>query len=415
MKLVIHPSVLQGHITPPPAKSITHRAFICAAFAGEKSRIHNPLLSSDTTETIEVLKRMGCEFTFFENGVDIDGSRIVPEKHKCFKIPESASTLRMLLPLMLCFYEDVAIKTTPRMLERIQTPDLAALGWDFEFLPEKILVRRGEGQKQYFLSTNLTTQWLSGMILALPFLPENTIVSSDHPLLEDPYPHLTIKTAKDFGSEYAINKNTLSLKKPGSYRGRDYTIEADYSSAVIWLGASYLHPKLSVSDLEPRSCQADAAFFAVMKALGVHYHRKKDFAYKSGKIRSGSIDISKTPDLFPILVAIASLGEGRVEFRGLEKLQYKESNRIQAMVNGINRLGGNIKMTDAGLIVHGVRELKGGTELETFNDHRIIMAFAILASKCKKPCILDDFTGVQKSYPDFFNEYQRMGGKVEVI
>ncbi|NLD27124.1 MAG: hypothetical protein GX661_07170 [Acholeplasmataceae bacterium] len=416
MKLVVHPSALHGHITPPPSKSITHRALICAAFAGGKSRLHNPLLSADTAETIEVLKKMGCEFSFFENSVDIDGSRIVREKHKCFKILESASTLRMLLPFMMSFYEDVTIKTSARMIERVQTADLAALDWNFEFHPEQIIVRRGEFQMPYRLNTNLTTQWLSGMILALPFYPEGTSLISDLPLRDNPYPYLTIKTGMDFGIEYTLDQNMIRLGNSSSYQGRDYVIEADYSSAIFWLGASYLHPGLSVNGLNPQSCQADAAYFSLLKTLGVNYlYQNSDFVYESGKIGSGSIDISKTPDLFPILVALASLGAGKIEIRGVEKLKYKESNRIQAMVGGIKRMGGKIKKTTTGLTVYGVRELRGGTEIETFNDHRIIMAFSILASVCKRACVLNQFTGIQKSYPDFFNEFQRLGGKAEVI
>ena len=409
MKIKLHPSHLSGNILPPPSKSITHRALICAGFASGSSIIRNPLIAEDTLETISVLENCGALIKYQGSDLIVEGRKKKPGKNT-FLIKESASTLRMLLPLLSTIYDEVIIKTTPRLIERIDTDDLKTVGLDFRFENDEIRVR-SLNQKYYQISTELTSQWLSGLILALPYLPENSSIESTSGFLE-PYIHLTISTASFFKARYQIFENTIKLKERSIYQGREIAIEKDYAAAANWLVASYFHRELVVQGLNPDSIQADALILPLLRKLGLEYSSS---TYQSGKIRSAKIDVSKTPDLFPILASLASLGDGTVIITGLDKLKYKESNRLEGMVAGLKRLGAKITKNASGIIFQGVDKLEGGIEIKTDNDHRLIMAYAILATKLQKPIVLDSFLGVKKSYPDFFNDYQKLGGKVEII
>jgi 3-phosphoshikimate 1-carboxyvinyltransferase len=419
MDVRLYPSKLSGIAEIPPSKSITHRAMIAAAFSQGFSEIKNALICEDTIATASALKKLGADITYSENRIQIRGRSSYHPVQRIFDMKESASSLRMMLPIFSCFLDDFIMSGSKKLMERVYTEDLRALtGLTIRLENNQLRVSGLLSETDYYLSGLRTTQLVSGMILALPFMKPKTVIHLNDLDYTNPYLQMTFAACSYFGTEYIISSDnrSLTLKPNTSYHPQDAIIEGDFSNAAFWIAASYLHPGLSVSGINPESIQADRAILDDFSDMGVLLQIAPDcVCYQSGKIGDAVIDISKTPDIGPILASVASLGTGRVVLQGIERLAYKESNRIEAIIDGITRLGGNICTEDNKMIIDGKSSLLGGCTLESYNDHRIAMALAIVSSRAENPVILRDYRCIDKSYPNFFEEYQKLGGKVEVI
>lgn len=415
MKMKIYPSDFSGFVEAPSSKSYTHRALICAALAPGKSVIKNPLLADDIFETIACLKKIGATFEIHDDEITVFGTELKTYDKITLEINASASTLRFLVPLLSCFYNEILITTSKRMWERVNTPDLKALtGLNFSYQDGYLHITGKLKEEVLNISLSLTTQWLSGLIFALPFLPKLKI-KTDLTYSTLSYPELSLQVASKFGISYVKETNAISYQK-GSYQATDFSVEGDYSAAANWLAASCFSKDLKVGNLKPVSMQADYKFFEYTNKLGLEFQYENGiYAFLSENPKPAVLDIFQSPDLFPVLAALAAGRKKEIRFTGLKKLKYKESNRLQMMVTGLQKLGADIKYHQDEVVIKGKDKLLGGAEVETANDHRIIMAFSILAPKVKKPFILKGYCGVSKSYPDFFEKYISLGGKVEVI
>lgn len=418
MDLKIYPSNLQGEVMAPASKSLTHRALICGALATGRTIIYNPLDALDIRETIICLKELGAKFTWQNQALIIDGINDSSIKKHYFQINESASTLRLLLPIISLLSEEFKFTCSSTLINRITTPDLYALeGLTITTNDNELLGKGKLSAKDYYLSGKLTTQLISGMILALPFLDKTSTIHLIDIDVNNPYLQLTIQMATYFGVNFLLSDNTIKINPACyTYQPQTINIEGDYSSAAFWLGASYFHHQLNVGNLPQNSLQGDQRFFEYLEILGVKYqYQNLQFSYYSGKLLSGTLDITNTPDLAPILASLASLGVGTIIIRGIEKLKYKESNRSLAIMEGLNNIGANIEIQEDALIIHGRDQLIGGVMVDGYNDHRIVMALAVIASVCKRPVVISNAMAIRKSYPYFFEEFVRLGGKIEVV
>ncbi|MGD9604992.1 MAG: 3-phosphoshikimate 1-carboxyvinyltransferase [Bacilli bacterium] len=418
MDLKIYPHNLKGIVEAPPSKSYTHRAIICGSLAKGRSVINNPLICDDTLATINALKAIGTNIVFYETRLEIDGITKVQIPKKPIDCRESASTLRMLLPYFSTINHQWTFTGSEYLIERIQEADLMELkGLKFQKEGKELKIWGNLDQTHYLLGGNITSQFISGMIMVLPFLHPNTTLSLYGVNILNPYVQLTLETCRHFGLEFNFKNNTDILVKPNSfYKNNVFDVEGDFSNAACWVGASYFNEQLRVGCLNSLSQQGDARIFSFLQEMGVQFKLENcDYSYLSGKIGDAEIDITETPDLGPILAAIASLGTGTVIISGIEKLSYKESNRALSIMDGLNRLGGNVKIVENKMIIQGKPLLEGGVEVDSYNDHRIIMALSILGSRIRLPFIIKNFLPINKSYPNFFDVFQRIGGKFEVV
>lgn len=417
MNLKIIPSILQGNIKVPSSKSLTHRALICAAIAEGKSIIHQPLRCDDTFATINALKTLGANFDFIDDMVIV--SPIKTKYRKVIEIDcnESASTLRMLLPILSLFCDQLIIHGSEVLITRVMTDDLKSLtGLNFKYTNNTIYVSGKLTSDSYQISGQLTSQLISGMIFCLPFLKCGSKLILDAISISNPYLNMSFMIAEAFGIKFLKSTNCIALADDLNFKACEIRIEGDYSHASFWLSAAVINPKLTVSNLLKPSVQGDIRFLEYLNKMGVDFsYNDQRYFYKGGKINSAEIDISETPDLGPILVAIASLGSGIVIISGVEKLQYKESNRNLAITEAINRLGGDVRMIDGKIIVYGKSSLNGGVTVNGYHDHRIVMALTVIASKCKQPFVITDYQSINKSYPAFLIDYQHLGGKAEEV
>jgi 3-phosphoshikimate 1-carboxyvinyltransferase len=417
MDLKIYPSLLRGTVVVPSSKSITHRYLICAALSTGKSIIEKPLICDDTLATISVLEKFGAKFKFARDKIIVKGCGIPKYKDRNLTILESATTLRVLLPLLVLFCSRIYISSSKRLIDRIYTSDLFDLkGLHFQRKSNIISIEGKLIEKEIVLSGKITSQLISGVLLVLPYLEEGTTLVIKDTTFDNPYLQLTLDAMSKFNIKYIIENDRISIEGRQKYTACNVSVEGDYSNGAVWLAASYFHKDLKVAGLKEDSLQGDRMFFDYMKALGVNYVNNEGiFSYASGLLNSGTIDVNETPDLAPILVSLASKGTGTIIIKGTRKLKYKESNRKLVIMDVVNLLGGNVKVGEDELIIQGKEALQGGVEVYSYNDHRIVMAVSILATICENPIIITDFQAVKKSYPDFFTVLANLGARIEVL
>ncbi|MFA7434962.1 MAG: 3-phosphoshikimate 1-carboxyvinyltransferase [Bacilli bacterium] len=417
MDLKIYQSKLKGDVVVPASKSITHRYLICAALSSGKTIINNPLICNDTLATISVLKKFGTKFKFEKDRIIVKGSGIPKYTSRKVTVLESATTLRILLPLMVLFSSKVEIVSSKRLIDRIYTSDLLDLhGLHFQRDRHNIRIDGKLVDKNIVLSGKITTQLISGILFALPYLEEGTTFQIKDIAWTNPYIELTLDAMKTFGINFQIEDDKIKVSRKQKYMSKNVTVEGDYSNGAVWVVASYFHHDLNVLGLNVDSLQGDRQIISYMNQLGVNFnYTNNKISYASGELTSGFLNVNETPDLAPILVSLASNAQGRVIITGTAKLKYKESNRKLAIMEVINALGGDVKISDNDIIIDGKATLNGKATIDSYNDHRIVMATAIMATICNNPVIIKDFQAVNKSYPDFFKTLVKLGAKIEVL
>ena len=314
---------------------------------------------------------------------------------------ESGSTLRFLLPVCAAKPHDleapIVLTGSGRLPSRPNGPLLEALrshGAQIhgDFLP--LTVDGGLFAGDYELLGNVSSQYFSGLLFALPLLEGDSTLRYTSPLESRPYVDLTLSVLRQFG--ICIDEMENGWRVPGGQRyASPGTAEAegDWSAAAFWLGANMLGNAVTVEGLNDHSCQGDQAIETLLSRVG------------------GEINVTDTPDLMPILSAVAAAIPGKVtRITGAARLRLKESDRLAAMAKTIQALGGQAEELPDGLIIHGTK-LKGGT-VDGMNDHRVVMSAAIAATACQEPVTILGAEAVNKSYPDFWNDFEALGGYI---
>ena len=388
MNLTITPARLRGSVTPPPSKSLGHRLLIAAALAGEGSAIHNLADSQDIRATRRCLSELTTNSSSLPN----------------FDCGESGSTLRFMIPLALALRGGGVFTGHGRLMERPQQPY-------FDIFDEKSIrykqahgVLTVEGQLtpgEYHLPGNVSSQFFTGLLMALPLLDGPSVIIPTTPLESEGYIHMTLAVLSEFGIEIPA---TLSLPPhymiPGfsRYVPRELTVEGDWSQAAFWYAARNLGCELEILGMNRSSGQWDREVRRFCRELS-----------RPGEVR---IDLTNFPDLAPPLAAAAAVRRGVTRFTGGARLRMKESDRLAAITAALTATGGQVTERPDGLTICGLDELAGGCTVDCRNDHRIAMMAAIAAIRCKEPVTLIGAECVAKSYPDFWDHYRMLGGVV---
>lgn len=385
MNITITPARLRGRVTPPPSKSLGHRYLIAACLAGEGSVIHNLAGSQDiqaTRRCMEALLAPGDSLPHLDCG-------------------ESGSTLRFLIPLALALRGGGVFTGHGRLMERPQKPFFDLFdekGIRYE-LRDGVLTVEGElAPGQYRLPGNVSSQFFTGLLMALPLLEGPSAIIPTTPLESMGYIQLTLAVLSKFGIEVPA---TMSLPPqymvpgPRRYLPRELTVEGDWSQAAFWYAANNLGCQLEIEGMAPQSVQWDREALRFCEELS-----------RPGDVE---IDLTHYPDLAPPLAAAAAVRQGVTHFTGGARLRIKESDRIASITAALTALGGRVTEHPDGLTVRGVDELTGGT-VDCCSDHRIAMMAAVAAVRCREPVTLMGAECVAKSYPDFWDHYRMLGG-----
>ena len=412
MDIRITPGPLKGTVTPPPSKSMTHRALIAAALTEGDMALRGPAQSRDIQATAACLAAMGADLTPL-NGGDLRvcglGNSIPrrrPSRMTRFDCGESGSTLRFLIPAALAVRGGGTFTGGGRLMERPLQPYFDIFEEKGVFYEQKdgVLTVRGKlTPGAYRLPGNVSSQFVTGLLFALPLLEGNSAIVMTSPLESRSYVNMTLKTLKDFGVA-AENMNYELFLIPGGQRfqARDCAIEADWSQAAFWYAALFLGSPVRTVGLNNRSVQGDAVI--------------KDWIGRLSKSGTVEIDVSDCPDLVPPLAAMAALRDGHTTYMGnAARLRLKESDRLSSVTQVLSAMGARMEEGPDFLKITGRNGLEGGVTADCRGDHRIAMMAAVAATRCGGPVTLLGADCVDKSYPTFWEEYRRLGGIFDVL
>lgn len=403
MNIKISPSRLEGKLVVPPSKSISHRMLICQALADGNSEIRNLLQCIDTDATIGAMNALGAVILNDNQLCKVKGISM-PTKNALINCHESGSTLRFLIPVAAALGANATFFGEGKLPERPITPyieQLSAHGITFhtKTMPYKISGRLTSGV--FKLSGDISSQFITGLLLALPLIEGDSEIILTSPLQSKPYVDITIDCMKKFGVECEENQNGYFVKGAQRYCSSNSVVEADMSQAAFFLAANCLGSKIQLTNLNENSVQGDREIINLTN----NFHKSTDTI---------NIDATDIPDLVPILTVMACFEKNVTIISGCERLRIKECDRLTAIATELNKLGGKIKIVRDSLKITPIESFCGG-ECNSWNDHRIAMCLAIAAVKATEPITISNAECVSKSYPQFFEDYKKLGGIANVV
>ncbi len=418
-KVCIAPSQLNGTITAPPSKSDVHRAIICAALSKGKCKVYPVALSNDIKATIRCIEALGATTKIEKDALYIDGSNILKTDTALLDCGESGSTLRFLIPIAGVGGVNATFTGSGLLPQRpigIYSDTLPKSGVQCKTqggLPLEISGKLRSGN--FEIPGNVSSQFITGLLFALPLLEGDSKIIITSPLESKAYVDMTINCMAKFGVNVEKHNYGYFVKGNQHYTPQDYHTEGDWSQAAFFMVAGAISGDVTVDNVTDRSAQGDKKIAQLLHDFGakVELHNNK-VTVKQGKMKAIDIDASQIPDLVPILAVCATFAEGTTKIYNAQRLRIKECDRLKATTELINNLGGNIKELPDGLEITGVNTLTGG-QVEGYNDHRIVMSACICATKVEGNIQCTDPHSINKSYPEFFNDYNMIGGKADVL
>ena len=408
MDLQITPKKLSGAVTPPPSKSQAHRLLIAAALAEGESTLHNIARSQDIEATLRCITALGGSWTETSPGTltvtGIGGRRFSGGELPRLDCGESGSTLRFFIPIALAVAGGGIFTGHGRLMERPQGPYFQLFDKKGIFYEQKdgvLTVRGALTPGEYVLPGNVSSQFFTGLLFALPLLDGVSAVVSSTEIESQAYITMTLEAMRQAGVPVAERPGLRSFEVlHTAYHPFAATVEADWSQAAFWYAANFLDSRVEIRDLNPDSGQGDK----VVSELYWQLARPGD----------AEIDVSGCPDLLPPLAVMAAVRSGTTRFVNAARLRIKESDRLSTITAAMTALGAEVHEEPDRLIIVGKPSLPGGT-VDCANDHRIAMMAAIAATGCTGPVTVLGAECVQKSYPDFWEVYKTLGGDIHVL
>lgn len=413
----IYPSTLQGKINIPASKSLCHRAIIAAGLANGRSVIDNVSFSDDIIASCNGMKALGADILIEKASATINGTKFLNPVESIIDCKESGSTLRFLIPIALLTSNEITFTGKGRLGSRPLAPYYSIFNeQNIKYssntgLPLTIKGTLKPGE--YKLPGNISSQFITGLMFALPLLEGDSKITITTALESKGYLDLTLSLLKKYSINIENrNYSEFYIKGNQGYKACNYRVEGDFSQAAFWLVGGVLGGEVQCEDINIDSLQGDKVILDIIKNMGGNIAIKKNrITAINSKTRGITIDASNCPDLVPILSVLAAVSSGTTRIINAQRLRIKESDRLKAMTMELSKLGADIAETSDGLIINGKHNLKGGI-VNSWNDHRIAMALAIASIKCTEPLILENFDVIKKSYPEFYKDFITLGGNV---
>lgn len=388
MKKTISPAGIHGTVASIASKSMAHRLMICGALAKTPTQVLCPTTSKDIEATRSCLAAIQ------------NGSPILP-------CGESGSTLRFLLPVAAALGLEAIFRMEGRLPDRPLTPldeELRRHGICLEKTGSDLYICGRLTPGDYSLPGNISSQFISGLLFALPLLDGPSTLTVTGKVESAPYIAMTLDALRQFGVCPQITGNVYRME-PAIYQSPGaVSVEGDWSNAAFWLCAGALTGPVTVTGLQPGSLQGDKAVLELLSRFGATcVQAETGFTVSSAPLHGIDIDAAEIPDLVPILSVVAAAAPGTTRIYHAGRLRLKESDRIETVCAMLTALGAEVEQTDDGMIIRGGKPLSGGT-VDACNDHRIAMAAAVASSLCRDTVTVLGAEAVNKSYPHFWED-----------
>lgn len=395
----IKKSFLSGEINIPPSKSVAHRAILCSFLAGGGKV--SPIINSNDMKAME----------------QVIGA--IQNEDKILDCIESGNTSKFIIPVAAALGREVTIIGSGRLPERPIEEYLKILPKhgvrciSKGGLPLSIEGKLTSGK--YEVAGNISSQYISGLLLALPILEGDSEIILTTELQSKPYVDMTIKVMSDFGVDIIETQKGYFIKGNQTYQKRDYVIEGDWSQAAFFLAAGAINGDIVLKGLDTYSTQGDKEIVNILKRFGANIEIIEDrIQVKKSELNGIDINVSDIPDTVPALAVTAAFANGTTTITGAERLRYKESDRIKSVVSNLKKFVVDVIERQDGMIIKGGKKIQSAN-LEGYNDHRILMAFSVMASCAEGETTITDAQSIKKTYPNFFEDYNFLGGKANVI
>ena len=393
MTVTIKKSKANGSVLAPPSKSMAHRALICGALSTE-SKINNIEYSNDISATLDCLASLGTKVQKCGNAVSIGGLNPDISNNATLDCGESGSTLRFLIPLCMLTGKKITLIGSNRLFERNLTiyKDIARQNGIAFDLDKNCLTICGKLKSGYYkVAGNISSQFISGLLFALPLLQGDSTLEIVGEYESEPYVDLTIKSLNDFGIKIEKCGRIYKIKGCQKYNPCEMTVEGDYSNAAFLDGFNLLGGKVTVTGLCENSLQGDKIYKQMYSQL---QNGEKQF------------DLSNCPDLAPVMFALSAVFGG-ANFTGTARLKIKESDRATAMRQELEKFGIKVDVAENCVTVYGGKLKTPSDTLCGHNDHRIVMALSLLCTLTGGN--INDAESVAKSYPNYFDTIKSLG------
>ena len=424
MRVKIVPSCLSGTLPAISSKSAVHRLCIAASLARARSAIVVRGISDDIRATLCALSSLGTKIAIVPDRAGQVRLELMPGpigREPVLDCGECGSTARFLLPVAAAVTDAFTLTGRGSLLPRPFEPLCRVMerhGVQFDRYQLPIRANGMLTPGRFAITGAVSSQYITGLLFALPLLPQDSEIVLTCPLESAGYVDLTLSILERFGVSPKPTEWGYSIQGSAHYCAPEQALaaEGDWSNAASLLCAAAIDGGVTVTGLSLTSRQRDRAILPVLSAMGARVIETADsVSVESAVLKSaGTIDAREIPDLVPVIAAVSALAEGETVITGAARLRFKESDRLHSVAMSLGAIGADIVESGDELIIRGKPRLSGGVS-SAYNDHRIVMALAVAALGCAAPVVIDGVQAVEKSYPRFFEDFRCLGGKADVL
>jgi len=415
---------LHGHVRAPPSKAHTHRAIIASALSEGLSEVRNALICDDTLATINACRMLGAEIIRENDGTfKILGASKPKTPEDVIDCRDSGSTIRFITPI--CALADgISVLTGGESLRRRpMAPLISALrqigvkcySTRMNGCPPIIVFGGGIKGGEANIRGDISSQFISGLLFATPMAEKSTKMVLSTPLESKPYVNITLETLRKHEIKIERVPNGFHVPCGQKYKPYNHHIEGDYSSAAFLLvAAAITDSHIRVKGLRRSSLQGDRVIVRILEEAGVKISVGGSFVEIKGtekRLKPLNIDMRDNPDLVLPCAVLACAANGKSVIRGVRRLRFKESDRVEALSSELSKMGAEIKFSDDYIMIHGGIGLHEA-EINPHGDHRIAMACAVAALRASGETIIHDAECINKSYPNFVRDIRLLGAEV---
>ena len=415
------PQSLNGQVKAPGSKAYTHRALLASLLSPGESSLNNASQCEDTQRTIQAIQALGARVRIDKNRITTEGIKRPRASNRPIDCGDSGTTLRFLTAISAASPTTIRLAGSPQLGTRPLDPlvrTVKELGASVRTLQNEwgldVMIRGPLLGGETRIRGDISSQFISGLLFASPLAKKDVTISIDRPLESRPYVSMTIDVLRKHGIRIEETEAQFRIKAPQSFTPANHMVPGDFSSAAFLIASvGTAGSEVTITGLDSSNLEPDAAILKIIPQIGLEIEQSEDRLTLRKRDLAGFVfDAHDNPDLVPPLEALGSLANGWSEIRGVKRLVYKESNRLQSVPMELAKMGAKMHVENDRVEIEGA-ELTGSM-LDSHHDHRVVMACTAASLGARGESTIKGAEAVSKSYPDFFQDLTRLGARINV-